>query len=117
MDDHVYWTLCFGDTAHCTPPGLGPEIARYTVFIDGISKAFAATGVRVGWAVGPTDVIGRMSAIFGHVGAWAPRAEQVAAAQLLDDPAAIREYQVGFKRGIQARLDLLHRGLQALRSH
>jgi aspartate aminotransferase len=115
--DQVYWMLCFGGTSHVTPPELVPEMARYTIFVDGISKAFAATGVRVGWAVGPTDVIGRMSAIFGHVGAWAPRAEQVGAAQLLDDPAAIREYQVGFRRRIQSRLDRLHRGLQALKSH
>jgi aspartate aminotransferase len=34
-----------------TPPALVPEMARYTVFVDGISKAFAATGLRVGWAV------------------------------------------------------------------
>lgn len=116
MYDHVYWMLCFGGTVHVTPPELVPEMARYTVFVDGISKAFAATGVRVGWAVGPTDVISRMSAILGHVGAWAPRAEQVAVAQLLDNPGAVREYQAGFKRGIQARLDRLHRGLQALQA-
>jgi aspartate aminotransferase len=116
MYDQVYWMLCFGGTTHVTPSELVPEVARYTIFVDGISKAFAATGVRVGWAVGPADVIGRMSAIFGHTGAWAPRAEQVAVARLLDDPAAIREYQSGFKHHIQARLDRLHRGLQGLRS-
>jgi aspartate aminotransferase len=116
MYDQVYWMLCFGGTTHVTPPELLPEMARYTVFVDGISKAFAATGVRVGWAVGPTDVIARMSAIFGHVGAWAPRAEQVATAQLLDDPGAIREYQAGFKRLIQVRLDRLHQGLQGMKS-
>jgi aspartate aminotransferase len=116
MYDHVYWTLCFGDTEHVTPPGLVPEAARYTVFIDGISKAFAATGVRVGWAVGPVDIISRMSAILGHMGAWAPRAEQVGTVTLLSDPDAIRAYQATFKRGIQARLDRLHAGLQALRA-
>ena len=116
MYDHVYWTLCFGDTVHVTPPELVPEVARYTVFVDGISKAFAATGVRVGWAVGPTDVIARMSAIIGHVGAWAPRAEQVGTVALLGQPDAIRAYQATFKRGIQARLDRMHAGLQALRA-
>ncbi len=116
MYDHVYWTLCFGDTVHVTPPALVPEVARYTVFIDGISKAFAATGVRVGWAVGPTDVIARMSAILGHMGAWAPRAEQVGTVTLLSQPDAIRAYQATFKRGIQARLDRLHAGIQALRA-
>jgi aspartate aminotransferase len=115
MYDQVYWTLCFGDTAHVTPPELVPEVARYTIFVDGISKAFAATGVRVGWGVGPTDIIARMSAILGHMGAWAPRAEQLGTVALLNQPDAIRAYQATFKRGIQARLDRLHAGLQALR--
>jgi aspartate aminotransferase len=116
MYDQVYWTLCFGDTAHVTPPELVPEVARYTVFVDGISKAFAATGVRVGWGVGPTDVIARMSAILGHMGAWAPRAEQVGTVALLGQPDAIRAFQATFRRGIQARLDRLHAGLSALRA-
>jgi aspartate aminotransferase len=116
MYDQVYWMLCFGGTTHVTPPELLPEMARYTVFVDGVSKAFAATGIRVGWAVGPIDVISRMSALLGHVGAWAPRAEQVACARLLDDPAAVREYQGGFKRRLEVRLDALHRGIQAMKS-
>jgi aspartate aminotransferase len=115
MYDQVYWTLCFGDTVHVTPPGLLPEMARYTLFVDGISKAFAATGLRVGWGVGPVDVVTRMAHILGHVGAWAPRAEQVASVEMLDDPEAIREFQTTFKHKIQAGLDRLHRGLQALK--
>jgi aspartate aminotransferase len=114
--DHIYWMLCFGDVVHVTPPELLPEMARYTLFVDGISKGFAATGLRVGWGVGPVDVISRMSAVLGHVGAWAPRAEQIATVTLLDDPAAIREYQDGFKRGLKERLDLLHGGLQAMKA-
>jgi aspartate aminotransferase len=116
MYDHVYWMLCFGGTTHVTPPALLPEMARYTVFVDGISKAFAATGVRVGWAAGPTDVIARMSTLLAHVGAWAPRAEQVGTVSLLDDPQAIRAFHATFLRGVQARLDGLHAGLQALKA-
>ena len=80
MYDQVYWMLTFGDTRHVDPMSLRPEMAPYTIFVDGISKAFAATGVRVGWVVGPPDVIDSMNDILGHVGAWAPRAEQVATA-------------------------------------
>jgi aspartate aminotransferase len=114
--DHIYWQLCFGDTAHVTPPELVPEVARYTVFVDGISKCFAATGLRVGWAVGPADVINRMSAVLGHVGAWAPRAEQLATVELLDDPEAMSAYLAGFKSGIESRLDRLHAGFQEMRA-
>src|SRR5580693_2943680 len=101
MYDHIYWQLCFGGTQHVTPPGLLPEMARYTIFVDGISKCFAATGLRVGWAVGPVDVISRMSAVLGHVGAWAPRAEQLATAAMLDDAAAMETFLGDFKRGIE----------------
>lgn len=113
--DHIYWMLCVGDTVHATPTALVPEMAEYTIYVDGISKAFAATGVRVGWAVGPVDVIERMSAIVGHIGAWAPRAEQVASAELLDDAEAIRAYLGPFKQGISARLSRLHDGIEAMR--
>jgi aspartate aminotransferase len=113
--DHIYWMLRFGDIPHVTPPELLPEMARYTLFVDGISKAFAATGLRVGWGIGPVDILTRMSAVLGHVGAWAPRAEQVATVALLDDAAATREFQDGFKRELWERLDLLHRGLQAMK--
>jgi aspartate aminotransferase len=116
MYDHIYWMLRFGDTRHHTPPELLPEMARYTVLVDGISKAFAATGLRVGWAVGPVDVIARMSALVGHVGAWAPRAEQIATAALLDDEEGIHAYQEVFKRNLEARLGLLHRGFQELKA-
>lgn len=116
MYDQVYWMLCFGDTSHVTPPELLPEMARYTVFVDGISKGFAATGLRVGWGVGPTDVMSRMSAVLGHVGAWAPRAEQLATSACLDDADGIREFQAAFKGKVQSRLDLLHGGLQTMKA-
>lgn len=116
MYDHIYWMLCSEGTEHVTPPQLIPEMARYTIFVDGISKAFAATGVRVGWAVGPVDVIERMSTILGHVGAWAPRAEQVATAKLLDDADAIASYRASMMKGVEARLDLLHAGLQEMKA-
>ena len=116
MYDHIYWPLCVGDTEHVTPPELIPEMARYTIFADGISKAFAATGVRVGWSVGPVDIIERMSAILGHVGAWAPRAEQIATAGLLDDPAYCAEYHATFIAGIQQRLDTAYRALSGMKA-
>lgn len=115
MYDHIYWMLCFGETRHYTPLELLPELAPYTLFIDGISKAFAATGLRVGWGIGPADLISRMSAVLGHIGAWAPRAEQVATVALLDDPEGIRTYQAELKRGLQSRLDRLHEGIQAMK--
>src|SRR3954462_6734156 len=108
--DQVYWMLTFGSARHDTPVHAVPEMAPYTVFVDGISKSFAATGVRVGWGIGPRAVIAAMKDILGHVGAWAPRAEQVATAELLRDAPAVDAYLREHKGRLQARLDLLHAG-------
>ena len=78
MYDQVYWTLTFGDTQHVHPIGVCPDVSPFVIYVDGISKAFAATGIRVGWIVAPADVAGPMSGLLGHVGAWAPKAEQSA---------------------------------------
>lgn len=115
MYDQVYWMLTFPPTVHVDPVSLRPEMAEYTVYVDGISKSFAATGVRVGWTLGPADVTARMASILGHVGAWAPRAEQVATARLLREDAVIDAYHAGMKEGVRARLDALYAGLMRLR--
>ena len=83
MYDQMYWTLTYGDTEHYNPITLRPEMKEYTIFIDGISKAFCATGVRVGWSMGPAAVISKMKAVLSHIGAWSPLAEQKATAKFL----------------------------------
>jgi aspartate aminotransferase len=113
--DQVYWMLTFGGIRHVTPVVLRPEILPYTISVDAISKAFAATGLRVGWVLGPTDVVRSMSDFIGHVGAWAPRPEQVATATLLTSRAAIVEYNRTITLGLQARLDALYQGIIAMR--
>ena len=114
MYDQVYWMLTFGATKHVNPVSLRPAMAEYTIFIDGISKAFASTGIRVGWLVAPPDIAASMSNILGHVGAWAPRAEQVATAALLKNPAAIRVYQANMHAEVEKRLDLLYQGIKTM---
>ncbi|RKH36687.1 pyridoxal phosphate-dependent aminotransferase [Corallococcus sicarius] len=115
MYDHIYWVLSFGGTKHVTPVELVPAIAPYTVFVDGISKAFAATGVRVGWAVGAPTLISRMRDVLGHVGAWAPKAEQVATARYLDDTKATESFLTSMRASVEARLEALHRGFQRMK--
>lgn len=115
MYDHIYWVLAFG-AKHVTPMQLVPEIAPYTVFVDGISKAFAATGVRVGWGVGAPSIISRMRDVLGHVGAWAPKAEQVATAKFLDDQTACDAYLGQMHQRVSDRLKALYDGLEAMRA-
>jgi aspartate aminotransferase len=116
MYDQVYWTLTFGQTKHVDPVSLRPEMEKYTVYVDGISKAFAATGVRVGWVVAPPIIAQRMSGLLGHMGAWAPRAEQVATAKFLGEDEAVQAFHEEFTHGLQQRLDALHAGITALKN-
>lgn len=114
--DQIYWLLTFGQTQHHDPVSLRPALRDYVVYIDGLSKCFAATGVRVGYAFGPKAVIDKMKGLLGHVGAWAPKAEQVAAAQFLPQTAAVDEFVAGFKTKLQATLDAAYQGLKQLRN-
>jgi aspartate aminotransferase len=114
MYDQVYWMLTFGSTKHVHPVGVRPEMAEYTIYVDGISKAFAATGVRVGWTIGPKDIVPQMSNLLGHVGAWAPRAEQIATAEFLNASSEVADYATAFKAGVHQRLDALHTGIAIL---
>ena len=116
MWDQVYWMLTFGASRHYSPPELVPESAAWTIFVDGISKAFAATGLRVGWTVAPPYVIGRMRDIIGHIGAWAPRAEQMATAKFLRQKEAIARFHEEMIAKLQQRLGLLYDGLMAMRA-
>jgi aspartate aminotransferase len=115
MYDQIYWMLTFGETRHYDPVNLRPELRDYVVYIDGISKCFAATGVRVGYAFGPSEVIDKMKSILGHVGAWAPKAEQVATASFLPQTAAVDDFLDDFKIKVQESLNALYNGLQDLK--
>src|SRR5262245_59211448 len=113
--DQCYWMLTFGQSKHYAPPQLVPQSRDYTIFVDGISKAFAATGLRVGWTVAPPHVTARMRDILGHIGAWAPRPEQLAVAKFLGEREAMSAFHETFIRELQVRLDLLHDGIEAMR--
>jgi aspartate aminotransferase len=113
--DQMYGSLAFPQGSHEHPLALVAEAAPWVITVDGISKAFASTGLRVGWVLGAPAVIARMRDLLGHVGAWAPRAEQVATAELLSDAGAIAAYRTGLHAGIRARLDRLYEGFQGLR--
>lgn len=116
MYDQIYWTLTFGDTVHYNPVSLRPKMKDYTVFVDGISKAFASTGVRVGWSLGPAELISKMKAINSHIGSWAPMAEQKAVAKFLNNEAAVDSYLYSFKKEIEIRLSRIFNGIQDLKN-
>ncbi len=115
MYDQMYWQLTFGSIQHFDPVNLRPAMRDYTVYIDAISKVFAATGVRVGWAFGPRIIMDKMKAILSHLGAWAPNAEQKAVAKYLYMNEDIDAYLARFKAAVEARLRGIYEGFQQLK--
>lgn len=114
--DQMYGHLTYGDIKHYDPVSLRPEMRDYTIYVDAISKAFAATGVRVGWSMGPSHIIAKMKAILSHIGAWAPMAEQKAVARFLINKEAIDEYLLHFKNEVEERLTKIYDGLIELKN-
>lgn len=115
MYDQIYSLLTFGKE-HVNPVSLRPELKDYTIYIDGISKCLASTGVRVGWAFGPEKIVSKMKALLGHIGAWAPKAEQVAVAKYFAEKTQVDNFLTSFKTQVQASLDELYNGFQQLKT-
>ena len=116
MYDQIYAALTFGKNQHFDPVSLRPELRPYTIFVDGMSKAFSATGIRVGWSCGPKLIIERMKSILSHIGAWAPKAEQVAAAKFLTNKQAVSDFMIHFKSEIVDRLQAFYIGFTELKN-
>ncbi len=108
MYDQMYWNLTYGSTVHYHPVSLRPEMKNYTVYVDAISKVFAATGLRVGWSFGPAEILDKMKSILGHIGAWAPMAEQKATAKFLLQKENIDEFLKKFKSDVEIRLHAIY---------
>jgi len=116
LHDQVYAGLVFGEARHYMPVALVPESAPWVISLDGASKSFAATGLRVGWVLAAPEVVARMKDLIGHIGAWAPRPEQVALARFLDDPHAVAGFREEMDGRVRQRLEALHQGFQAMQA-
>ena len=116
MYDQIYWQLMMGETKHYNPVVLRPEMKEYTLFVDGISKSLSATGLRVGWTMGPKAIVSKMKSLLSHMGAWSPKAEQLATAKYLNKLDLYDSYMEIQKDQIYQRLKGLYDGFQALKS-
>jgi len=115
MYDQIYSLLTYGKHQHFNPVKLVPAMRDYTVNIDGASKGFASTGVRVGWAFGPQRIMEKMKAIISHIGAWAPTAEQNAMGEFLSNSENVEEFLNDHKFKLQRSLEALYRGIKSLK--
>ncbi len=112
--DQIYWMLGLGDVPHVDPIGVEPRMKDYAIYVDGISKAFAATGLRVGFGIAPAPVSSAINRVLGHVGAWAPRPGQRGTIALLNDRTAMDAYLTWIRAAARERLTLIHERVTAL---
>lgn len=117
MYDQIYWTLTYGNYKHYDPVSLYPEMRPYTIYVDGISKSLAATGIRVGWSTGPKKVIQKMKSLLSHIGAWAPKPEQYATAQYFRDIQKPLQFIGALKSELLLRLEGIYEGIQSIKAH
>ena len=114
LHDQMYGALVSSGQKHVYPAAIVPESARYLISADGVSKAFAGTGLRLGWMLVPPALGARIRDLLSHAGAWAPRAEQSAVAHFLNDEAAIARFRVEMDASLAERLEAMSEGFDAL---
>lgn len=114
--DIIYWLLTYNETTYLNPIILNPEIRDYVIFVDGISKCFAATGVRLGWAFGEKQIINTMRSMLAHIGAWSPKPEQIATAKYLKQPGKVGRFLNDFKQQLLTRLNIFYVAIQKLKT-
>lgn len=116
LHDQMYGALVTKGQRHVYPAAVVPECARYVISADGVSKAYAGTGLRLGWMLVAPAIGARIRDILSHAGAWAPKPEQSAVAAFLKDEAAIAEFRVQMDTRLHDRLNAMQDGFSALKS-
>jgi aspartate aminotransferase len=116
LHDQMYGSLVSRGQEHFYPAALVPECARYLISADGVSKAYAGTGLRLGWMLVAPAVGARIRDLLSHAGAWAPRPEQAAVAEFLCNPEAIANFRTEMDERLAERLNAMHAGFSHLKS-
>ncbi len=99
VTDEIYEHLVYGDNRFSSVPGLVPDLGDRCVVINGVSKSYAMTGWRVGWMVGPPDVIAAAANLQSHATSNVANVSQAAAlAALTGDQSCVATMREAFDR-------------------
>ena len=106
--DEIYEHLVYGGAQHVSMPVAVPELADTCVVVNGVAKTYAMTGWRVGWLVGPVDVVKAATNLQSHATSNVANVSQRAAvAALTGDLSAVAEMREAFDRRRQTMVRLL----------
>lgn len=99
MTDEIYEHLTYGDSVFSSMPALVPELADQCIIVNGVAKTYAMTGWRVGWMIGPSDVMKASINFQSHATSNVNNVAQVAAlAAVSGDLDAVAEMRTAFER-------------------
>ena len=92
ITDEIYEHLVYGDARFSSIPVQVPELADRCIVVNGVAKTYAMTGWRVGWLIGPRDVVGAATNLQSHATSNVSNVAQVAAlAAVTGDLTAVHE--------------------------
>src|SRR5581483_11413131 len=99
LTDEIYEHLVYGDARFTSILKAVPELAEQTVIVNGVAKTYAMTGWRVGWLIGPADVVKAATNLQSHATSNVSNVAQAAAvAALRGDLSAVAEMRTAFDR-------------------
>jgi aspartate aminotransferase len=99
VTDEIYEHLVYDGTSAASMPALVPELADTCVVVNGVAKTYAMTGWRVGWLIGPADVVKAATNLQSHATSNVSNVAQAAAlAAVRGDLSAVAEMRVAFDR-------------------
>ncbi len=104
MSDDMYEHLVFDDFRFCTPAEVEPGLYDRTLTCNGVSKAYAMTGWRIGYAGGPVSLIKAMGTIQSQSTSNPCSVSQYAALEALSGP---QEFLADWRKVFQGRRDLV----------
>ncbi|HTT51634.1 MAG TPA: pyridoxal phosphate-dependent aminotransferase [Streptosporangiaceae bacterium] len=109
VTDEIYEHLVYGDAQFSSMPVVAPEIADTCVVLNGVAKTYAMTGWRVGWMIGPADVIKAATNLQSHATSNVNNVAQAAAlAAVSGDLSAVARMRAAFDRRRQAMTSMLN---------
>ncbi len=109
VTDEIYQHLVYGDATFSSIPVMAPEVADTCVVLNGVAKTYAMTGWRVGWMIGPADVIKAATNLQSHATSNVSNVAQAAAlAAVSGDLSAVAEMRTAFDRRRQTMTSMLN---------
>jgi aspartate aminotransferase len=108
VTDEIYEHLVYGDARHVSMPVAVPELTDRCIVVNGVAKTYAMTGWRVGWMIGPPDVIKAAANLESHLTSNVANVSQRAAlAAVSGDLSAVHEMRAAFDRRRQTIVRML----------